>query len=173
MGLCVVPMELKDANAFVAAHHRHHKPVVGHRFSIGARDHATGRVIGAAIIGRPVARMCDQRRVLEVTRLVTDGTKNACSFLYSAAARVGRELGYHKIQTYILDSECGVTLRAAGWEMEDTTDGGLWVRTNGDPRRSDQPTCAKQRWARVLNPLVENNTARGQQPIPHEPISAV
>jgi hypothetical protein len=28
------PITLKDANEFVAKYHRHHKPTVGHKFSI-------------------------------------------------------------------------------------------------------------------------------------------
>lgn len=34
MSLEVVPMTLKEANAYVEQHHRHHGPVVGHKFSI-------------------------------------------------------------------------------------------------------------------------------------------
>jgi hypothetical protein len=93
--------------------------------------------------------MVDPYRVAEVVRLVTDGTKNACSFLYSASARVAREMGFLKIQTYILDSESGISLRAAGWSKETDTSGGQWVHTAG-PRRTDQPTVPKQRWAKVL-----------------------
>ena len=69
---------------------------------------------GAAIVGRPVARLGgNPNQVLEVTRLVTDGTRNACSFLYSACARIGKEMGYLKIQTYILDTETGISLKAS------------------------------------------------------------
>lgn len=72
--LFAVPLELKEANSFVKQHHRHHKPCVGHRFSIGAMD-AEGVLRGAVIVGRPVARLSGSPRdVLEVTRLVTDGT---------------------------------------------------------------------------------------------------
>ena len=73
-------IELKDANAFVAKHHRHHKPVTGHRFSIAAYD--GDKLCGVAIVGRPVARNIDQQNTVEVLRLCTDGTRNACSFLY-------------------------------------------------------------------------------------------
>lgn len=31
----LVPMTLKEANAFVEQNRRHHKPVTGHKFSIG------------------------------------------------------------------------------------------------------------------------------------------
>src|SRR5271170_1198441 len=122
----IVPLELKDLNALVAEMHRHHKPVQGHRFSIGIEHE--GRIVGGASIGRPTARMTDQRKVLEVTRLVTDGTKNACSALYAAAARVGKELGYERIQTFILETETGISLKAAGWQFEQESGGGDWTR---------------------------------------------
>ncbi len=143
-------IELKDANAFVEQYHRHHKPVVGHRFSIACVIDDT--VHGVAIVGRPVARMVDPSTTLEVTRLVTDGTANACSFLYGAAARAGKELGYSKIQTYILESETGITLKASGWKIAAVTQGGGWKHTDGKPRRTDQPTEKKIRWEKVLNP---------------------
>lgn len=154
--MTVRAIELSEANALIASHHRHHKPVKGHRFSLGAfKD---GALVGAAVVGRPVSRECDQRRWLEVTRLVTDGTKNACSALYAAAARAGKALGYLKIQTYILATEPGTSLRASGWEVEGTVDGRSWQgRKQGtegrfwDMRRDDQPTCDKVRWVKVLN----------------------
>ncbi len=85
--LRVVAVELSIANEFVARYHRHHKPEVGHRFSIGAWDMERACLCGVAIVGRPKARMIDYRKVVEVTRLATDGTRNACSLLYGAAAR--------------------------------------------------------------------------------------
>lgn len=141
--------ELKDANAFIAKHHRHHKPVVGHRFSIGLWLHDAIQV-GVVVVGRPVARMTDQRRVVEVTRLCTDGTAGACSALYAAAARAAKEIGYDKIQTYILESEPGTSLKASGWTYEQTTSGGNWNHSWRKGRREDQPMCAKQRWGRNL-----------------------
>jgi len=80
-----IALPLATANAFVARLHRHHRPVVGHKFSLGAM--LGGELVGVVIVGRPVSRMRDDGRTLEVTRLCTDGTKNACSFLYGAAAR--------------------------------------------------------------------------------------
>ena len=113
--LTVVPLELKTLNEMVARLHRHHKPVQGHRFSIGVVN-PDGVLVGGASVGRPVARNGGApSEVLEVTRLVTDGAPGACSALYAAAARVGRELGYRRIQTYILATEPGTSLRAAGW----------------------------------------------------------
>lgn len=151
MTLQIVSLDLDEANELVANWHRHHEPVVGHRFSIGALDTDRVRLVGAAIVGRPVARLVNHRRVLEVTRLVTDGHKNACSFLYAASARVGRELGYEKIQTYILDEETGVSLLAAGWTCEGVGFGGGDGWQNREGRRDDQPTNPKQRWFKMLN----------------------
>jgi len=151
MSLRIIPLELRAANELVAKLHRHHKPVQGHRFSLGVLDTSRNELVGAAIVGRPVSRNVPANEVLEVTRLVTDGTKNACSSLYAASARVGKELGYLKIQTYILETEQGTSLIASGWVFEQNTTGGSWKHSDGKPRRSDQPTCPKQRWSKKLN----------------------
>lgn len=119
-----VPVRLDEANAFVARHHRHHKPVVGHKFSIGAS--LGNEIVGVVIVGRPIARMRDDGQTLEVTRLCTDGTKNVCSFLYGAAARAAFALGYRRIGTYILKSEPGTSLTAAGWKLIGERGGGSW-----------------------------------------------
>ena len=151
--LVVRPIELKTANAFVDSLHRHHKPVTGHRFSIGTFDgHKSLR--GVAICGRPVARSCDPLEVLEVTRSCTDGCFNACSKLYGAAARVAKELGYRVIQTYILDEEQGISLKAAGWERVGEVKGRSWD-TPSRRRVDSHPTTDKTRWEKVLRPYDE------------------
>jgi hypothetical protein len=146
--MIIVPITLKAANAFVVSYHRHHKPSVGHKFSIGLNDE--DNLIGVAIMGRPVARGSDNGFTIEVARLCTNGQKNACSMLYQAAARASKELGYKKIQTYILEIETGTSLKASGWKMEAITAGGQWKHTDGKERRTDQPTMPKQRWVREL-----------------------
>ena len=113
--LTLTPINLKTANAFVQQHHRHHKPTRGHKFSIGVSDN--GALVGVAICGRPVARRLDDGYTLEVNRLCTDGTPNACSILYAAAYRAARAMGYNKVITYILDTENGASLKAAGYSM--------------------------------------------------------
>lgn len=120
----LVPITLKEANAFVQQHHRHHKPVAGHKFSIAASDGE--KIVGVAIVGRPVSRYLDNGLTLEVNRLCTDGTRNACSFLYSAAWRAARNLGYKKLITYILKSENGSSLKAAGWKCVGECGGLRW-----------------------------------------------
>ena len=133
-------IKLDEANAFVARLHRHHKPVVGHLFSLGAV--LDGELVGVAIVGRPVARMRDDGLTAEVTRLCTDGTRNACSFLYGAAARAAFALGFKRIGTYILASENGATLKAAGWRLIGETSGGSWSRASRE-RTDKHPTQPK------------------------------
>lgn len=113
--LLLVPVELKTANEFVERLHRHHTRIQGHRFSLGAT--VGEKLVGVAIVGRPVGGS-NQDRWVEVTRCCTDGTRNACSFLYGAAAKAAKQLGYERIQTYILDEETGVSLKASGWTYE-------------------------------------------------------
>ncbi len=108
-------VELREANAFVETLHRHHKRVQGHRFSLGAL--ADNKLVGVAIIGRPVGGQ-HQSDWTEVTRLCTDGFYNACSFLYGASARASAALGFKRIQTYILATELGTSLKAANWQFE-------------------------------------------------------
>jgi len=110
------PISLEDANRYVISHHRHHSKVLRHKFSLSAYKGC--EMVGVAIVGRPVSRYLDDGMTLEVLRLCTDGCKNACSFLYSACARVAKEMGYKKIVTYILASESGKSLDAANWVCE-------------------------------------------------------
>ncbi len=144
-------MTLKQANDLVGRWHRHHKRVVGHRFSIGVEE--DGRLCGAAIVGRPVARNVPQYEVVEVLRLVTDGTRNACSALYGAVARIAKEMGFVKVQTYILGSELGTSLKASGWVLDAFSRGGDWNCATRGGRRTDQPQEPKQRWARYFDDI--------------------
>jgi hypothetical protein len=113
--LTVVPLGFADACTAVDRWHRHHRRPQGHKFSLGVL--AAGRLVGVAIVGRPVARSLDTGWGLEVTRLATDGTPNACSCLYGAAWRTAKEAGYQRVITYTQHGETGASLRAAGWHL--------------------------------------------------------
>lgn len=141
--LAVVPLELAEANAFVALHHRHHKPTVGHRFSVGAA--LAGKIVGVAIVGRPVARMNQDGWTVEVNRVATDGTDNVCSFLYGACRKAAFALGYNRIITYTLSEEGGASLRGAGFTLKGTRGGGSWSRTSR-PRVDKAPLQEKLLW---------------------------
>ncbi|WP_137910695.1 XF1762 family protein [Ralstonia sp. 3PA37C10] len=140
MSLLIVPIALDEANAFVAAHHRHHAPVVGHKFSIAVADDSVRFagddrpvIVGVAIVGRPVARGNDDGLTLEVNRCCTDGTRNACSALYGAAWRAAKAMGYLRLITYTLEAEGGASLRGAGWRLVGLRGGGNW-NTPARPR---------------------------------------
>jgi len=142
--LTVVPLLLADANEAVAAWHRHHNPVVGHLFSIGVADE-TGRLRGAAIVGRPQSRALQDGFTAEVTRVATDDCPNACSALYAAAWRAAKAMGYLRIGTYTLATEPGTSLRAAGWACLYTVNGRSWD-TRSRRRLDKHPTVDKLRW---------------------------
>lgn len=115
--LRIVPVTLATASAFVADHHRHHQPPIGHKFSIGV---ASGdQLVGVAIVGRPVSRVlaADPIQTLEVIRTATDGTPNANSMLYGACCKVTFGLGYDRLITYTQQGESGSSLRAAGFRV--------------------------------------------------------
>ena len=134
--LSLETIDFKDAAAFVAQHHRHHTPPVGHKFSLAAVRE--GQLVGVVIVGRPVSRRRDDGKTLEFTRLCTDGSRNVCSFLYGAAAKATFALGYKRIGTYILKREPGTSLAAAGWKLMGETPGQSWsVPTR--PREDKHP----------------------------------
>ena len=146
MKLRLAPIGFSEAAAFVKAHHRHHPPPAGHKFSIAAYDH--DELVGVVIVGRPVARRRDDGRTLEVTRLCTNGHRNACSFLYGAAARAAFALGYQRIGTYVLKSEPGTSLAAAGWRMIAETPGKSWS-VPSRPRTDKHPIEPKLLFERL------------------------
>jgi hypothetical protein len=143
MALEIVPMNISDAKEFVAQYHRHHLPPVGALFAIGAA--ADGVIVGAAIVGRPVARGSNDGWTAEVTRLATTGQRNACSMLYRACWRAARSMGYKRLVTYTLATELGGSLRGAGFKCLGTVPGRTWSCTSR-PRVDRHPTQDKFRW---------------------------
>lgn len=149
--LLLIPVTLREANEFVSKHHRHHGPTRGHKFAVavGSLD---GVMRGVAIAGRPVARHLDDGTSLEVLRVCTDGTPNACSMLYGAVRRAAVAMGYppQRVFTYTLATEPGTSLHAAGWHRDAETKGGEWGRDDR-PRETLIPD-PKVRW-RAAAPL--------------------
>lgn len=149
-----IPLSL--ANSYVIEHHRHHGPVVGHKYSLGLyKDEA---LVGVAIVGRPSSRYLDDGKTLEVTRLCTTGIHNGCSQLYAACAKEAKKIGYSKVITYILESEKGTSLIASGWKLEAKKCGKPKWNTERYDNKPKQlslfeakipPAEYKQRWASV------------------------
>ncbi len=155
-----IPTDLTEANAFVARHHRHSLPTVGHKFSIGVT--VRGERVGVAICGRPVARMMQDGSTMEVLRVcVVDGVSelHVCSNLYGRCVRIAREQGYRRIITYTLASESGASLKAAGFKRVAEVAADTWQRPNrrrqqqirtlfGDIEKRDKGP--KVRWERTV-----------------------
>jgi hypothetical protein len=139
----LVPISLKEANEFVKTHHRHHQPVVGHKFSIAAS--ANNEIVGVVIVGRPVSRVIDDGFTLEVTRCCTNGYKNAPSMLYRAAWRAVSSMGYRKLITYTLPEESRSSLLGAGLRLVGISRGGSWSRPSR-PRVDTHPLQSKLKW---------------------------
>ena len=139
----VVPIDFAEAAAFVKQHHRHHKPPIGHKFSIAASHE--GEIVAVAMVGRPVSRHLDDGWTLEVNRVASDGSRNANSMLYGAAWRAARAMGYRRLVTYTLQSEGGASMRGAGWRCVGEAGGGSWS-CESRPRVDLHPLQTKLRW---------------------------
>jgi hypothetical protein len=156
--LQVSPVKWAVAKAFVRDHHKHCRAPAGWRFGAGVMN--GGDLLGVVIVGRPVARMLDQKRIVEVNRLcvrrdLAPGLEwNACSLMYGWAAKEAKARGFERILTYTVAGEPGVTLAAAGWTPESRTVGRSWDSPSR-PRDGETPRGDKVRWSRTLvkNPV--------------------
>jgi len=142
----LTPLSIREAQAFIALVHRHHRPPQGAKFAVAVA--CLGRLVGVATAGRPVSRTLDDGYTIEVTRVaVLEGFPNACSKLYAAVWRAARAMGYRKAITYTLPEEGGASVRGAGWRLVGAAGGGSWDRPAcGRPRVDTHPTQTKFRW---------------------------
>lgn len=147
MKLQIVPIYITDARELVTRWHRHHEAPVSGLFAVAVADEES-TLHGVAIVGRPVARGASDGWTVEVIRVATDGTPNACSMLYGACWRAARALGWRKLITYTLDSEPGTSLVAAGWKCIGEVRGRSW-HCESRPRVDRHPTQGKFKWEAV------------------------
>ncbi len=144
--LRIIPCTYRQAADYVNTYHWHHRAPVGCKFCIAVYD---GKMVhGVAICGRPVSRHLDNGYTLEIVRVCTDGTPNACSMLYGACCRIAKHMGYTDVYTYTLISENGASLKASNFECEGVAGGTHWtgVRNKGQ----NLPTELKTRWHKHL-----------------------
>lgn len=144
MSLNLCPITFRECCAFIKEHHRHHGIPQGWLWGHAVEDD-TGTTVGVCTVGRPVSRMLDDGYTCEVTRLCTVGTYNACSILYAAARRAAIDKGFRRGLTYILESEEGGSLKAAGWSFLGASGGGSWSKPSR-PREDKAPICPKVRY---------------------------
>lgn len=146
--MTIVPITFDEACSFIQQHHRHHKPPRGYKYTIGCEF--GGHIVGVVVVGRPVSRKRQDGWTLEVTRLCTNGTPHVASKLYAAAWRVARELGYRRLITFILKTEPGTSLRAAGWRLVGETSGKTWSQPSR-PRVDKHPLQERLRFEKTVS----------------------
>ena len=113
----LVPISWQTLCDGVKRWHRHHQPPVRDlSIRVGVAT-SNGELVGVGCIGRPVARAYSDGFTVEVTRVATDGTRNAASMLYGALVRAALALGYRRVITYTEKDESGASLRGAGWRV--------------------------------------------------------
>lgn len=132
----IIPIKHADANEFVRKFHRHNKPTIGAIFCVAVAE--CNEICGVAICGRPIARYFDDGFSIEILRVATDGSRNACSMLYGACRKAAKALGYCRILTYTLPEEGGSSLKAAGFHFDGEA-GGSHTSWHSRPNRKVQP----------------------------------
>ena len=159
----IVPVTKTLARQFVTEHHRHNEAPSPMQVAFAIGLEVGDRLIAVATAGRPVARSVDDGFTLEVNRACVEAGAypNANSALYGAIGRAAKALGYRRLVTYTLQSESGVSLRAAGFTGPLTFSGSRsWVRPNQPDRvrhdvtlwgdRKNAAGLPKFRWDRIL-----------------------
>lgn len=147
--LRLVPVSLAVANEHVQAWHRHNKPVVQCIFRVGVAD-GEGVLRAVAIVENPKARGNADGDTVEITRVASDGTVNACSMLYGACARAAFALGYRRVITYIQGSEPGTSVDASGYRLVASRPARKGWDTVSRPRdNSTYNSVPRQLWEKV------------------------
>lgn len=170
----IVPITQGEAFRFVHLVHRHLDPPEGWICGVGLeRD---GELVGAGILGRPVApKTAKDRFVAEITRTaILEGVRNGNSKVYAALRDSAKSLGYRKVQTFTLPHESGASLRAVGfvlvrpWQDDEPRRPGQWGRSRagrtfnlfGEPEAATQP---KNRWECLLRGAPDRDQPRAMR----------
>jgi hypothetical protein len=144
----VLQITLKEAQTFINTFHRHHKQPQGHRFSLGL--FVANQLVGVIVAGRPVARLNDNGSTLEITRCcVLEGFKNGITILCGRVYQTAKLWGYKQVITYTLESENGVSMKAAGFRCIGKTKGGSWNSPNRK-RNDKHPIIPKYKWVKDI-----------------------
>jgi len=144
----IIPLSLREANDFVDAHHRHSARTSndGGKFAIGLE--MAGELVGAAIVGRPIARLLQQPGTAELLRCcVGPGAPDgAGKQLNSRCKRIWQLMCGVRLVTYTLSREAGGSLSGAGFRRvaEAHSNDSKWQQRGRAARPlADEP---KTRW---------------------------
>lgn len=147
--LRLAPCTVQAAKQYVRYHHRHNPRVQSGLFAVAVERADTGERVGVAIVGRPSSRVLQARGMVEITRVCTDGTPNACSFLIARARRAAVALGYRpgNLITYTLVDEGGASIRGAGLRVAACVEARGWADASVARAREDKHTIGDRfRW---------------------------
>jgi len=150
VSLTIRPITRNAALPWIAEHHRHlRRAVTGWLFGIQLLDGNGER--GVAVCGRPAARMLQDGLTCEITRISTNGHRNACSRAYGALRKAAVALGYTRIVTYTRLDEPGTSPLAAGFKDDGPAGGGEADRPSRrrGPVEDNEP---KRRWIWEVKP---------------------
>jgi hypothetical protein len=139
------PIGTREASAVVKRLHRHLPRVVGGLFACSV--FANGELVGVGVASQPKAPRSRDGFTVEITRIATDGHKNACSRLYGALCRAAAAVGYRKAVTFTRLDEPGTSLRASGFVEDGLTREQSWDRPS---RSRAQELSQVRRWVRPL-----------------------
>lgn len=151
----IVPLTLRQANDFVDQHHRHSARTSndGGKFAIGLEHE--GKLVGAAIVGRPVARMLQTEGTAELLRSCVSpaAPRNACSMLSGRCKRIWQQMGGTRLVTYTLARETGDSLRGAGFSRDGDVPARAWDTPSRRRRARSIEGEDKVRWVADLPEL--------------------
>ena len=148
----------KEVKDFISTHHRHCKPSLGDKARFGVRFNNV-HLVAVAMLGRPVSRVLDNGKTLEVTRVAVDNNMpkairmNACSKLYGACCKWAKRNGYDSVITYTLEHENGASLKSANFVHEYTQPNSRRSATwssQSRKRNDETPKCPKKRWRKLI-----------------------
>lgn len=133
MRLRSVPLELKEANAFIDKTHRHHDPVHRDKYRLGCE--IDGKLVGVVQVGRPVARALCDGKTLEVVRLNSEKK----SFLAEFSRRAVQRLQDKKVPKYrtLHIPSLATDMRFRNLSYDEITEC-MNMEDTGDPNRSDK-----------------------------------
>lgn len=144
MTLFLRPVSFNAAKKWVGANHRHSPMPNGWKF--GAAIYEEDRQVGVVMAKPPAVPQLDDGFTLEIHRLCTDGTRNACSFGYAAMIRAAKALGFCKVITYTLDEESGASLKAVGFKVARRAASTDWIGKYGDKAYCRTSGTVRIRW---------------------------
>lgn len=145
MALELRPIGVRAACAEVARLHRHLPRIVGGLFASSV--FVAGELVGVGVASQPKARLSRDGFTVEITRIATDGHRNACSKLYGALLRASAAVGYRKAITFTRLEEPGASLRAAGFVDDGLTREQSWSRPS---RGRGEHTSQVRRWVKEI-----------------------